>query len=61
MTKPREILKMLQEQGWTFKEGANHTIAISPDGKQTIPIPRHQDKDVAKGTLHSILKAAGLK
>ena len=45
MTKAREIKKELQEAGWTFEEGGRHTLAISPDGKTKVPIPRHGGKD----------------
>ena len=59
MTKAREIKKELQEAGWTFEEGGRHTLAISPDGKTKVPIPRHGGKDIPTGTLKSIRKQAG--
>lgn len=61
MTTAREVKKMLQQLGWTFVEGKRHTKAISPDGTQLIPIPRHGSKDIATGTLGDILKKAGIK
>lgn len=34
MTTEREVKKKLAEAGWTFEEGTNHTLAVSPDGKK---------------------------
>lgn len=58
--KPREVRKKLRQAGWTFKEGANHTLAISPDGKNTVPIPRHESKDINYKTLKAIQAQTGV-
>ena len=59
---PEELKRKLIKEGWEFDEGGRHSLATNPDkpGVQ-IPIPRHKGKDIAKGTLEQILKAAGLK
>lgn len=59
--KPREVIKKLREAGWNFSEGANHTMAHSPDGTQKVPIPRHPAKDIAPLTLKAIEKQTGVK
>jgi len=57
----RELKKKLIAAGWVMSEGARHTIATNPEKPEVIiPIPRHAG-DIPKGTLHSILLAAGLK
>lgn len=43
------------------REGASHTIWISRATGKKFTVPRHKNEDVPKGTLHSILKAAGIK
>ena len=58
MTK-RELIKLLKKAGFEkTSEGANHEFWES-ETKVTV-IPRHAG-DLKKGTLHSILKQAGLK
>ena len=59
---PQELKRLLRKNGWEFREGTRHTLAIHPDkpGIQ-IPIPRHKSKDIPAGTLNNILMAAGLK
>ena len=57
----REILKLLKENGWCIEAGSKHHLATNPDRPGIkIPIPRHR-KDIPNGTLHNILKAAGLQ
>ena len=57
----KEILRLLKENGWVITEGARHHLAThSKKPGVKIPIPRHK-KDIPIGTLHNILKAAGLK
>lgn len=57
----REVLKLLRDKGWQIQEGKKHHLATHPDMPGIkIPIPRHKE-DIPKGTLNSILKAAGLK
>ena len=44
-----------------MREGAGHTIWLSQITGKKFTVPRHKNEDVPKGTLNSILKAAGLK
>ena len=60
---PEELKRKLKKEGWEFEEGSRHCLATNSKkpGVQ-ISIPRHNGKDIAKGTLvEQILKAAGLK
>lgn len=54
-----ELERKFKKAGWTLVQGANHEKAVSPDGKKTIPIPRHKG-DIKKGLARAILKEAGL-
>lgn len=56
-----ELIKLLKKNGFTLKrEGANHSIYWKSSDGTEITIPRHA-KEIATGTLNSILKDAGLK
>jgi predicted RNA binding protein YcfA (HicA-like mRNA interferase family) len=58
---PKEVRKLLRQRGRQFTEGKKHDLATNPEYPGVkIPIPRHT-KDIPPGTLHQILKAAGLK
>lgn len=62
MAKVNEVLKLLVDDGWYLhKHGKRHDLYRHPTKKGQIPVPRHGSKEMAKGTLNSILKAAGLK
>lgn len=57
--KPSEVVKVLEKVGFTLiRQSGSHTVYRHPDGRWTT-VPIHS-KDVAKGTLHKILKDAGL-
>lgn len=59
--KSRELIKLLEQDGWTHNSttGSHHHFEHAiKKGKITVPHPK---KDIPKGTLNSILKAAGLK
>lgn len=59
--KPREMEKIILDDGWVFKsqEGSHrHYVHPAKSGKVTIPF---HSKDLPKGTEKSIRKQAGLK
>lgn len=58
--KPKELIKMLEKQGWRVKriQGSHH-ILEGPEG-QTEVIPLH-NTDLKTGLLNAILKRTGLK
>ena len=56
----RSLIALLIANGWQHAKGrgkGDHEIYTKDGQHVTVPHPR---KDIAKGTLHSILKAAGL-
>lgn len=57
----KEIIKMLEKDGWVLRKvnGSHHHFKHpSKIGKITVP---HPDKDMDKKTVNRILKQAGLK
>lgn len=58
---PKELIKILESKGWVLKRihGSHHYYVNTISGKITV-IPMH-NKDLAKGTLHAILKQAGIE
>lgn len=58
--KPREVIKLLQDNGFVFvRQTGSHAIYKKAGHKHAI-VPIHS-KDIPTGTLHSILKDAGIK
>lgn len=57
-----ELKKLLRKAGcYKAKEGTNHEIWYSPITGKLFSVARHGIEEVKPGTLHSILKDAGLK
>ena len=58
--KGSEVVTLLRKNGWMLDRvtGSHH---IMTKDNVMIPVPVHKGRDLAKGTLHSILKQAGLK
>jgi predicted RNA binding protein YcfA (HicA-like mRNA interferase family) len=57
----KELKRRLIAAGWAIKEGGGHQMATHPD-KPGIKIPIHRHAgDIPTGTLHKILRDAGLK
>ena len=57
----REIVKLLRDDGWYASErNGSHVQYEHPTKKGKVTVPKHSG-DIAKGTLNSILKQAGLK
>ena len=54
----KETDSRLKRAGWKIQHGANHDLAISPDGRK-VALPRHKG-DLKKGTALNILKYAGI-
>ncbi|WP_197478862.1 MULTISPECIES: type II toxin-antitoxin system HicA family toxin [unclassified Anoxybacillus] len=57
----KELIKLLKKDGWYLHRivGSHHHFK-HPTKKGTVTVP-HPRKDLKPGTLHSILKQAGLK
>lgn len=56
-----ELLKLLNKNGVKLvQHGKRHDIYFSPITGKSFPVPRHA-KEIADGTLKSILKDAGIE
>ncbi|MCE7061220.1 type II toxin-antitoxin system HicA family toxin [Dyadobacter sp. CY343] len=56
----REVLKLLKHDGWVKKcQSGSHLQMIHPFKAGKVTVPMHSG-DLKPGTLHSILKQAGL-
>lgn len=57
-----ELKRLLRKSGCeVIREGKNHEIWYSPITGEQFPVGRHTKEEVPKGTLKSIIEAAGLK
>ena len=56
----RDLLKLLNANGWELDRvrGSHHILV---KGSATVSVPVHGSRDVPKGTLHAILKEAGIR
>lgn len=59
-TKPRDLIRVLEKRGFYIKrQTGSHVILVNEKLKKAIPVPLH-NKDLKTGTLHGILKRAGI-
>jgi predicted RNA binding protein YcfA (HicA-like mRNA interferase family) len=56
-----ELRKRLERDGWFIERTGKHHIYAHPVKPGKIPVGKHGNHEVPKGTLNQILKAAGLK
>ena len=56
----KELVQLLQKNGWTLKRISGSHHVMKKDGKR-LSVPVHGSKDLSRGTLLTILKEAGLK
>ena len=58
--KPREIEKILVKAGFQLvHQRGSHKTFFNKDTRRTVTVPYHS-KDIAKGTLYSVIKQSGL-
>ena len=55
--KPRELIKLLEENGFVFVRQSGSHAVYKKSGNQIVIVPVHS-KDIPKGTLLGILKDA---
>jgi len=57
---PKDLIKILERKGFVLirVHGSHHYYVHHGTGKITV-VPMHK-KDLAKGTLHAIIKQAGI-
>jgi predicted RNA binding protein YcfA (HicA-like mRNA interferase family) len=59
--KASELIKVIEAEGWyQVRQKGSHRIFKHPTKKGTVVVPEHGKEDLKKGTLHSILKQAGI-
>ena len=57
----KELIKRLAAEGWTqVSQKGSHAKYVKPGREGHVIVPLHKG-DIPTGTLHSILKQAGLK
>lgn len=55
----REVVAVFEKFGWQFiRQSASHVIMVKKGEMATLSIPDH--REVAKGTLRSLIRTAGL-
>ena len=54
----RDVVKAFERLGWTVARRSSHIVMIHPDHTVTLSVPNH--KEVAKGTLRSLIRSANL-
>lgn len=60
--KTSEFLRQCKKIGCYFvRHGKEHDVWFSPITNKFFRVPRHSGQEIAKGTLNSMLKDAGLK
>jgi predicted RNA binding protein YcfA (HicA-like mRNA interferase family) len=60
--KVREIIKVIEDDGWRHvRTKGSHRQFKHDDKPGVVTVPGHLGDDIAIGTLNSILKQAGLK
>jgi predicted RNA binding protein YcfA (HicA-like mRNA interferase family) len=60
--KVRDVIKMIDRDGWLLERTrGSHRHFTHPVKKGIVTVPGNLHKDLAPGTLNSILKQAGLK
>jgi len=57
---PSRLIKLLRQHDFVFiRQSGSHAIFKNDRNKKKIVVPIHS-KDIPKGTLHAILKDAGI-
>jgi predicted RNA binding protein YcfA (HicA-like mRNA interferase family) len=56
----RQLIRALERDGWYVERATGHVIMRHPDRPGSVPVPNHPSKQIAKGTLRSILHTTGV-
>lgn len=55
----REVVKIFAQDGWrVIRQRGSHIILVKEDSFSTLSVPDH--KEIAKGTLRSLIRTSGL-
>jgi predicted RNA binding protein YcfA (HicA-like mRNA interferase family) len=57
----KQVIAALEKEGWYVKRvRGSHHVLRHPDIPDAIPVPVHGSRPIKRGTLASILRAAGI-
>jgi predicted RNA binding protein YcfA (HicA-like mRNA interferase family) len=55
----KEVVRVFEKLGWEIaRQKGSHVIMVKDDNVATLSVPDH--KEVAKGTLRSLIRSSGL-
>jgi predicted RNA binding protein YcfA (HicA-like mRNA interferase family) len=54
----REVVRAFEKFGWRVVRPGTHIILVKEGSRATLSVPDH--KEVARGTLRSLIRSAGL-
>ena len=55
----RDVVKAFEQDGWSLaRQRGSHMILVKEGNMATLSVPAH--KEVAKGTLRSLIRSSGL-
>jgi predicted RNA binding protein YcfA (HicA-like mRNA interferase family) len=55
----KQVVRLLEKAGWEkVRQRGSHMILVKPEEMASLSVPNHNE--VAKGTLRSLIRAAGL-
>ena len=55
----REVVRVFERHGWQIaRQRGSHIILVKEGARATLSVPDH--KEVARGTLRALIRAAGL-
>ena len=59
--KGKDLIKLLRENGWYLDRinGSHHIMA--KQGKRSVPVPVHGNKDLPKGLVNAIMRQSEIK
>jgi len=57
----KQVIAALEKEGWYVKRvRGSHHVLRHPNIPDAIPVPVHGNREIKRGTLASILRAAGI-
>lgn len=57
----KQVIAALEKEGWYVKRvRGSHHVLRHPSIPDAIPVPVHGNREIKRGTLASILRAAGI-
>ena len=57
----KELVKILKNHGWEVDRIKGSHYILVKEGKRSIPVPVHGNKDLPVGLVGAILKQSGIK